>query len=196
MIRYRFPGLNIAGPEASACLHPTLARLRFAGPWRASRDAHGATILEQGTATEWSPEEEGLDGCLFSLAVGASAADMQPTPHEDAVWLTLANGRRWPILPLWRCPRSLGLDGTPRGWVGDYPQAAAKLWERMRATNVDWLDPDVLALVRLALASLCPRLTPELAHALGFITFPEGIPAIVEAVFDLGKVEAATPPSR
>jgi hypothetical protein len=200
VIRYRFPGLGLDPQTASLCKHPTLARLRIAGPWRAGRNGAGDILLTQviagqPDATDWRAEEPGLDGCFFQLAAGADAGRLRVTPHPQAALVPLACGLRWPVLPSYLCPVAIGIDCKPRGVVGEYGRLADQVLERASVGAATLDEPAVIDLVRLALASCCPALTPELAHALGMITTAD-VQTVLEAVWYPPKLAAAAQPSR
>ncbi len=197
MIRYRFPGLGLDPQSAALCKHPALARLRVAGPWRAGRNGAGDILLTQVNSgkpdvTDWQPEEPGIDdSCFFQLAVGADPTKLKVIPHPDAIYAQVQKDLRWPILSIYSCDEIIGVDGRSRGWAGIYPRAVQHLYDRIQIEPVPMNDPELLRVVRLALSSLCPSLTDELAHALGLIVYPNGINAVLEAVLAGGKPDAA-----
>lgn len=190
MIRYYLPAdVRIPLLAASQCAHPLLRRLAGRGPWTTSETEHGI-CLQRGTATAWTEIKPGLDGLRFQVAdpLPDFATAVKINDRGPIAWVPLSVGKV-PVRLSYHAAVEIGLDGQPLGPCDEYGQAGVALWDRMQTGEVQLLDPQLLAFIRLALASQTD-LTVELMHAYKLIT-STSIPAIFEAATGLPKDQPA-----
>lgn len=189
MIRY-YLDTPIPLMAAAQCAHPSLARLRGKGPWKAS-EIPGGVMLQRGEAEAWGDIKPGLSGLRYQIAdpMPDFLTAIKINERGPVAWLELA-GIRLPIKLAAFAPVVIGLDGQPEGVCDEYGITASALWDRWQTDDLPITDPQLLAFCNLALMSQTD-LTPELIYAYKLRT-TDTVPAIFGAATgcDPKKVEA------
>lgn len=189
MIRLRWPSEPIDPADAVRLAHPRLVRLRGVGSWSFA-GLGGQTVatlqLPGWTAAGWEDWQPGTDGSEFALATNPPSLDaLQPARiPTDAQEVQLACGERVWVLPARRAARRLGFDGRDLGPATAYGRAAYDLNARMDART--HTEDDVMRVVFLAVASVCPLLLPEVCVGLGLVSSADLQP-LLEAAWQIPK---------
>lgn len=192
MIRYRYPGLELALAAAAACDHPRLARLRTCAPWLAIEDGPYVVLelqLDDWQPAEWGTWMEGLDGCQYQTATNAELTPLrrQNLPI-DAEWVELGAGQRGPVLPAYAEGMDLDLTGKveARG-SGAYCQAVEVA--QCTGPQITWAQMLPVAQHAIMSGHRCP---PELAYRLRLINTASAV-RLLGAAYGLppGKAESA-----
>lgn len=187
MIRYDVTALGLPVQRLAVCDHPSLARLRSCGPWRAHKGEDGRMLLELvvpgRTAQDWQPWAVGVDGVAMQIAGNAALAPLRRNPvPSEAVWHDWVCGVRGPVLPAYCEGLDVDLDGTVR------PSGPGQYWAALRrladlGTGASWADS--LPVAQAAIES-CHRCPIELARHLRLHTTTDIVKLVQLAAGDTG----------
>lgn len=191
MIRYRFPNLKLAGPEAVRCEHLQLARLRRHGPWRASVDSgvELELIVPGWTAAGWSDWADGLEGCSYQVATNLELRPLRRRDvSPDAVEVRMGGGHYGLVEPAVEEGLDIDLDGTVlTEGSGPYMRALRTACD----AGKDLSYQQLLAVAIHAVES-CHRCPPELGKAMRLFNTTSCRDLLRAAYGTLGKADTAS----
>jgi hypothetical protein len=174
MLRYWIDG-EVELMRAACCVPNSLRRLAGCGPWEAAHEG-GRTSLRLSRFPEpaaWGPEQEGTGGLVYQLADPLPAFDPADWLRSgvDSVPVPLIGGGLIAVVPAVIAGCVIDIRGQLGAPVvmGAYQAALRAFLARGEHEVIAYDDPDLVALLRLAIRS-GTTLTDELIHAWELLT--------------------------